>query len=66
MMASWSRIHRWLMVPIPLFMTACCLKNPAVYFSTGTTVGLEATPPANETPPSITFGYKRAEIAWFL
>jgi len=63
MMASWSRIHRWLMVPIPLFMTACCLKNPSVYFSTGTTVGLEATPPANETPPSITFGYKRAEIA---
>lgn len=63
MMSSWSRIHRWLMVPIPLFMAACCLKNPAVYFSTGTTVGLEATPPANETPPSITFGYKRAEIA---
>lgn len=62
-MSSWPRIHRWLMVPIPLFMTACCLKNPSVYFSTGTTVGLEATPPANETPPSITFGYKRAEIA---
>lgn len=63
MMSSWPRIHRWLMVPIPLVMTACCLKNPSVYFSTGTTVGLETTPPINETPPSITFGYKRAEIA---
>jgi len=49
------------MVPIPIFMTACC--NPAIYFSTGTTVGLETTPPINETPPSITFGYKRAEVA---
>lgn len=51
------------MVPIPLLMTACCLKNPNIYFSTGTTVGLEATPPTNETPPHVTFGYKRAELA---
>lgn len=57
------RLHRWLTVPILLLLTACCLKNPAVYFSTGTTVGLEATPPVNETPPTITFGYKRAELA---
>jgi hypothetical protein len=51
------------MVPIPFIMTACCLKDPTVYFSTGTIVGLEATSPTNETPPSMTFGYKRAEIA---
>lgn len=56
-------LSRWLMVPIPLLMTACCLKNPNIYFSTGTTVGLEATPPTNETPPHVTFGYKRAELA---
>lgn len=57
------RLARWLMVPIPLLMTACCLKDQNIYFSTGTTVGLEATPPSNETPPHVTFGYKRAELA---
>lgn len=54
-------IYRYLILPIPLIMTGCC--NPSVYFSTGTTVGLEATPPVNETPPTVTFGYKRAELA---
>ena len=58
-----TRLIRWLMVPIPLLITACCLKNPKVFFSTGTTVGLEATPPTTETPPHVTFGYKRAELA---
>lgn len=58
-----TRLVRWLMVPIPLLITACCLKNPKIYFSTGTTVGLEATPPTTETPPHVTFGYKRAELA---
>ncbi len=55
--------YRWLVVSMPLLITACCLKNPNVYFSTGTTVGLEATPPTNETPPHVTFGYKRNELA---
>lgn len=58
-----TRLGRWLIIPIPLLFTACCLKNPNIYFSTGTTVGLEATPPTNETPPHVTFGYKRAELA---
>lgn len=58
-----TRLGRWLIIPIPLLLTACCLKNPHIYFSTGTTVGLEATPPTNETPPHVTFGYKRAELA---
>lgn len=60
---SHTRLVRLLMVPIPLLITACCLKNPKIYFSTGTTVGLEATPPTTETPPHVTFGYKRAELA---
>lgn len=51
------------MIAVPLFITTGCLKNPKIYFSTGTTVGLEATPPTTETPPHITFGYKRAELA---
>lgn len=58
------QVHRYLMLPIPLLITGCCtFKNPSVYFSTGTTVGLEATPPVNQTPPTITFGYKRVELA---
>lgn len=44
MMLPHLRLHRWLTVPILLLLTACCLKNPAVYFSTGTTVGLGSDP----------------------
>lgn len=62
-----AHLGRWLMVSIPLLMTVSCsclkIQNPKVYFSTGTTVGLEATPPTTETPPHVTFGYKRAELA---
>lgn len=61
MRLSCQRAHRWLLMLGPLLMTAGC--NPSIYFSTGTTVGLEATPPTGETPPAITFGYKRAELA---
>jgi hypothetical protein len=56
------RSHQWLMLMIPFLMTGCN-TNPSVFLSTGTTVGLEATPPVNETPPTITFGYKRMELA---
>ncbi|HSE59351.1 MAG TPA: hypothetical protein VLA99_11665 [Nitrospiraceae bacterium] len=57
------RLYRRVILLLSLFLNACCLQNPSVYFSTGTTVGLEATPPVNDTPPAITFGYKRAEVA---
>lgn len=62
MMHMYTQVFRWLIVSVLLIITGGC-NNPKVYFSTGTTVGLEATPPTTETPPHITFGYKRAEIA---
>lgn len=46
-----------------LFLFGC--NEPKVFVSTGTLVGLEATPGSTTTPqaPSISFGYKRAEVA---
>ncbi len=39
--------------------------EPRVVIVTGTTVGLEASPGDGSTqPPSVTFGYKRAEVAF--
>lgn len=42
-----------------------CSKKPKVFVATGTIVGLEASPGSTTTPelPSVTFGYKRAEVA---
>ena len=42
-------------------LSAC---GPRVVISTGTTIGLKATPgDGNTRPPQVTFGYKRAETA---
>lgn len=47
--------------PIVLTVSAC---GPRVIISTGTTIGLKATPgDGNTRPPQVTFGYKRAETA---
>ncbi len=44
-----------------LALSAC---GPRVIISTGTTIGLKATPgDGNTRPPQVTFAYKRAELA---
>jgi hypothetical protein len=47
---------------LTVFLFSAC-KNSSVYFSTGTTVGLEGTPPGTDMPPTVTLGYKRMELA---
>lgn len=47
---------------IVINLTAC---GPRILVSTGTTLGLKATPGDGQTrPPQVTFGYKRAEVAF--
>ncbi len=47
---------------IVISLTAC---GPRILVSTGTTLGLKATPGDGYTqPPQVTFGYKRAEVAF--
>ncbi len=41
-----------------------CACGPRVIISTGTTIGLKATPgDGNTRPPQVTFAYKRSELA---
>jgi hypothetical protein len=53
---------RILALPIVLLLVTGCA--PRVNLSTGTTIGLKATPGDGSTrPPQVTLGYKRAEVS---
>jgi hypothetical protein len=52
---------RLALVGVLLVVGGC---GPRVFVTTGTLIGLEASPgDGNTQPPSVTFGYKRAELA---